>query len=123
MNSTPDQIIIRRKLEAERTELLERIAEVTRRLDEQEDHLVELADRAVFAATRQLQTIVLSQSQHQLQLVEAALQRLAEGRYGTCTECGQAIRPMRLMVLPYAATCVKCQKKQEQSHGRYRSLA
>jgi DnaK suppressor protein len=41
--------------------------------------------------------------------VEAALARLDDGSWGTCTDCGQAIAPARLAVRPEAARCVECQ--------------
>lgn len=44
----------------------------------------------------------------QLAAVEAALQRVTEGRYGTCTVCGLAIAAERLEAIPWAATCVAC---------------
>ena len=45
---------------------------------------------------------------HQLAAVEAALVRVAEGKYGVCDVCGRAIAPERLEVIPWAATCVAC---------------
>jgi DnaK suppressor protein len=113
----------RQHLEAERVVLLERIAEVTQQLDAPEEQTSELVDMAASVETRQLQTTLLEQSQQHLQHIEAALQRLAEGRYGLCTLCGQPIASERLAVLPYTITCVTCQKQQEQIHGQHRSLA
>jgi DnaK suppressor protein len=45
---------------------------------------------------------------HQLAAVEAALVRVAEGTYGVCEVCRQAIAPERLEAIPWAATCVSC---------------
>lgn len=45
--------------------------------------------------------------------LEGALERLEEGRYGTCEECGEEIDEERLKVVPYAACCVTCQKERE----------
>jgi DnaK suppressor protein len=44
----------------------------------------------------------------QLDAVEAALERCAAGRYGTCGVCGQPIASERLEAIPWAATCVGC---------------
>ena len=43
--------------------------------------------------------------------VESAFRRLAQGTYGMCEECGQAIDPARLKVLPEAALCIKCKSR------------
>ncbi len=45
---------------------------------------------------------------NQLTAVEAALNRVAEGRYGTCEVCGQTIAAERLEAIPWAASCVAC---------------
>jgi DnaK suppressor protein len=44
----------------------------------------------------------------ELAQVDAALRRLAAGRYGTCTGCGEAIEPQRLVALPHAERCCRC---------------
>ena len=43
----------------------------------------------------------------------AALDRLNDGEYGQCVECGEAIAPARLRVMPEVATCVRCQDRIE----------
>ena len=40
--------------------------------------------------------------------VRAALQRVAEGRYGICERCGRPIPSERLEARPTARTCVGC---------------
>ena len=44
----------------------------------------------------------------EIRQIEAALQRISQGTYGTCTKCGGAIDPRRLKALPTAATCISC---------------
>jgi RNA polymerase-binding protein DksA len=48
-----------------------------------------------------------------LQQIEAALERLEEGVYGQCEECGVQIPKARLNAVPYAAMCVKCAARLE----------
>jgi RNA polymerase-binding transcription factor DksA len=43
--------------------------------------------------------------------IDAALARLAGGRYGLCTNCGRAVAPERLEALPWAAHCIDCQRE------------
>lgn len=40
--------------------------------------------------------------------ITAAHGRLADGTFGTCTGCGQAIPAARLELRPWAGTCVSC---------------
>jgi RNA polymerase-binding transcription factor DksA len=41
--------------------------------------------------------------------LSAALDRMSEGAYGTCAECGEAISAARLHAMPEVQTCVRCQ--------------
>jgi RNA polymerase-binding transcription factor DksA len=41
-----------------------------------------------------------------------ALQRMAEGSYGTCERCTVDIPLQRLKILPHARFCVPCQRRQ-----------
>jgi DnaK suppressor protein len=43
-----------------------------------------------------------------LEQIEQALERIEEGSYGTCVDCGSRIPKMRLNVIPYTPLCVKC---------------
>jgi DnaK suppressor protein len=40
--------------------------------------------------------------------IELALERIEDGTYGQCDECGVRIPKARLNAIPYAAVCVKC---------------
>ena len=51
-----------------------------------------------------------------------ALDRVDSGEYGTCSECGEAIAPARLRVMPEVETCVRCQENLER-YGRHLELA
>ena len=48
-----------------------------------------------------------------LELIEASLERIEEGTYGDCEECGVKIPKTRLNAIPYATLCVKCASRQE----------
>ena len=42
-----------------------------------------------------------------------ALDRLKDGEYGICAECGEPIAPARLRAMPEVETCVRCQDRLE----------
>lgn len=50
-----------------------------------------------------------------LMQIEAALERIEEGTYGICEECGVKIPKKRLNALPFASMCVKCAAEYQQS--------
>ncbi len=51
----------------------------------------------------------------ELAQIEKSLQAIREGRYSDWEGCSRPIPIARLKALPYTATCVECQKKQEES--------
>jgi DnaK suppressor protein len=44
----------------------------------------------------------------EIRRIDAALARLADGDYGWCEACGEAIAPKRLEIDPAAALCIGC---------------
>lgn len=57
---------------------------------------------------RQQIAALLDETRTALAEIEAAEQRLDDGRYGTCTICGLEIAAERLDALPATPTCVTC---------------
>jgi DnaK suppressor protein len=51
---------------------------------------------------------LLDQASAHLAEIDAALARVGEGTYGTCTRCGRPIAPERLDARPEAALCITC---------------
>ncbi len=68
-------------------------------------------DDSAFANDRDFAVERLVQITSLLTSVRSALVRIADGSYGVCTDCGEAISPKRLAVLPWAAYCRPCQEK------------
>ena len=44
-----------------------------------------------------------------MQLIESALARIEQGKYGKCIKCGKKIPEDRLRAIPYALMCIECQ--------------
>lgn len=44
----------------------------------------------------------------ELRQIEAALERIEKGEYGTCVNCGEPIPERRLEIIPHAARCARC---------------
>ncbi len=51
--------------------------------------------------------------QRELRLLDAALERLDQGEYGECFECGEAIHPGRLQADLTATLCIRCASRAE----------
>jgi len=64
------------------------------------------------AATSMPDPVALSRAASLLNTIDeidAALDRIADGTYGACVQCGAAIPTERLEFRPFAAGCVACQ--------------
>ena len=67
---------------------------------------VHLAD--VATETVDVDVQVLHTERSILDQINAALQRIADGSFGRCTNCGVAIPEERLNALPYTPVCAQC---------------
>jgi RNA polymerase-binding transcription factor len=102
-------------LTAERVATLERLEQLEREFagiveaagaagtDDEHD-----PEGATIAFERQHVAALASQARDHLAQIEAAMRRLAQGSYGICEECAQAIPAARLAARPAAATCLPC---------------
>ncbi len=74
-------------------------------------------DDAVNSYTREFLLSLSSLEQKQLGLVEEALERIEDGTYGECDNCGEDIGLARLKAIPWAQNCVRCQEDMERESG------
>lgn len=79
------------------------------------DEAVELLDRAGRDAIARVLLDDMMQ-------VDRALDRIANGSYGLCDDCGQPIPPRRLEARPTATLCVSCQARREAQAARARPI-
>jgi DnaK suppressor protein len=63
---------------------------------------------ATLAFERQHTAALLERARDQVAAIDAALERVREGRYGLCDRCGQPIGDDRLAARPAAVTCIRC---------------
>lgn len=73
----------------------------------------DMAELGSDAFAQELTLSLLGNEKEVLDQIKVALERISEGSYGTCEECGTEIPEARLEAIPYAPLCVKCTAKQE----------
>jgi DnaK suppressor protein len=71
------------------------------------------ADVAFGAAGESLASQMAELESQELAMIELALTRLKQGRYGICDVCEKKIPVARLNAVPYSVMCVKCQEQAE----------
>jgi DnaK suppressor protein len=72
------------------------------------------ADKASNSYTKELLFSQSTNERNTLRLIEEALDRITEGAFGECVNCGEDIQPKRLDAIPWTPHCIKCQEQMEQ---------
>lgn len=67
-------------------------------------------DEIQYASERDLAIRNVDRDSTLARQVNAALQRIRDGFFGTCIECDAPISLKRLAVLPWAPRCIQCQE-------------
>ena len=98
------------KLEANRAELqqLQAISEESRGAVALDQTSVGRLSRMDAMQGQAMALATQRQREHELQRIAAALQRLQDGVFGYCLECGEVIAEKRLRFDPSIATCIGC---------------
>jgi DnaK suppressor protein len=73
----------------------------------------DLADKAANSYTKEFLFSLSNSERETLQLVDDALVRLGDKRFGTCASCENEVERKRLEAIPWARHCIACQEKQE----------
>jgi RNA polymerase-binding transcription factor DksA len=64
--------------------------------------------------------MLMEQEREKIRLLNDALRRIYEGRYGICEMCGESISEARLEVILHAVYCIECMEKMEDKKRRQR---
>ena len=103
------------ELTAFRKTLEERLAELA--INNREALTIEASpdemDRVQHFSEREYAMNHLERNSKRLRDVRSALRRMDDGVFGLCVDCEEAISAKRLLVLPWAATCIVCQEAAE----------
>jgi len=73
----------------------------------------DLIDAALDSSYNELSSQLAEVESRELRHVEQALERIREGEYGVCERCSLKIPVARLNALPYATSCIDCQREME----------
>jgi len=78
-----------------------------------------LADQATDTMDHQKNFINIERESETLHDIDDALEKINNGLYGKCEDCGKEIGLNRLEVLPYARLCIECKARDEANRIRY----
>ncbi len=73
----------------------------------------DIADKASNSYTKEFLFSLSNTERELLQMVDDALFRIEERRYGVCVSCEEEMNLKRLEAVPWARLCLSCQEKRE----------
>lgn len=123
MALTPGQTEQLRRMIESRRQVLQ--AELHDGIDRaREDNFEDLAGPAPDAGDESVATLIgdidhadVSRDLTELRALDAARERMEEGSYGACVECGGEIEYERLKAAPAAIRCISCQRLHEKTYA------
>jgi len=114
-----DTNTVRERLLKRRDELRQRASDASAEARHESDPLsADFAEQVTQRENDDVLGAISHSARAELQQVEAALRRLASGRYSTCAVCGEDIEPERLAAVPYTDRCRSCAENGRQAAGR-----
>jgi DnaK suppressor protein len=77
------------------------------------DNYPDPTDRAAAESDRSFELRIRDRERKLLGKIKEAIERIDNGIYGTCEECGDPIAPERLEARPVTTCCIDCKTRQE----------
>ena len=103
------------ELEKAKNVLEVKVADLSGSLRNRDEIVIEKApdalDEVQLAGERELAIRNLDRDSNMLRQIRRALNRIADGSYGICLHCEDEISPKRVVAVPWAAYCIKCQEQ------------
>lgn len=105
--------VLRRILEERRGEIQEKLRAIREEIPSYQDEVRDTEEQSVTDFAQEMDFALMEMKAQTLIRIDEALQRVDQGTYGTCDECGQDIAEARLLAVPFALLCLECQEREE----------
>ena len=77
------------------------------------ENLPDPSDRASLESDRNFTLRIRDRERKLIVKIREALERIEQGTYGICEECGEEISAERLKARPVTTLCIECKKREE----------
>jgi DnaK suppressor protein len=106
--------VFRERLQEKKQEILEAYNKnKTYGKEADEDGAQDIADKASNSYAKEFLFSLSNSERELLQLMDDALARIQDKRFGVCLSCEEEMNQKRLEAVPWAKHCLACQEKQE----------
>ena len=94
-------------------ELLSQANETVSGMTSHKENLPDPSDRATLESDRNFTLRIRDRERKLIGKIKEALERIEQGTYGICEDCGEEISSERLKARPVTTLCIDCKKTQE----------
>ncbi len=108
-------------LEERRQELIHEASRTVDGMGENREQFPDPTDRASLEGNRNLTLRIRDRERKLIGKIDEALERIEDGSYGKCEECGGEIGIERLRARPVTTLCIDCKSQQEAQERRLRT--
>ena len=115
--------VLRTMLEERRAEIQEKLRAIRAEIPSYQDEVRDSEEQSVTDFAQEMDFALMEMKAQTLIRIDEALQRVDQGTYGTCDECGKDIAEARLSAVPFALLCRDCQEREETVAAEERALA
>ncbi len=111
----------REQLLQKRDEILNEAGRTLSDMTDQNENVPDPNDRATIESGRSFELRIRDRERKLLSKIELALERIEEGEFGICEDCGDEIGIKRLEARPVTTLCIECKtarETKERSQGK-----
>ena len=116
-----DITAFRRLLNERRQELVTEAWRTVDGMGENREQFPDPTDRASLEGNRNLMLRIRDRERKLITKIDEALERIEDGSYGKCEECGGEIGIERLRARPVTTLCIDCKSLQEAQERKLRT--
>lgn len=106
-------VMFERLLLNQKKELLQETVRAVQEMNEPNDTFADPTDRASWESESTRDLRIRDRERKLLEKIDQALQRIVDGTFGECEECGDMISVGRLRARPVTTLCIQCKAEQE----------
>ncbi len=110
----------KQQLISKKEEILAEVGRTLSDMTSQNANIPDPNDRATIESGRNFELRIRDRERKLLAKIEEAIQRIEDGEYGFCEDCGEPIGEKRLEARPVTTLCIDCktiQENKEKSQG------
>ena len=103
----------RKKLEEMMSSIMEGAEKTIHDMTDNTENYPDPTDRATAESDRSFELRIRDRERKLLAKIKSAIDRIDEGTYGVCEDCGDDISEKRLEARPVTTLCIDCKSEQE----------